>query len=162
MRWISPFCTGIAPVSGCTFNTHLYDPSYFNHYSNTGLYYDTILMLLLATKGHIKWLGSSCLLMIREHSGRLTEISSTSDELLFVNSVSRLYNRSLKVNLLLNFYLYSRLRYRARINRSHLSFVDSYRYYTTLFRCFIHWPRRVPALILSKIIQISSPFSDII
>ena len=34
LEWISPFSRGISPVSGCTFNTHLYDLDYFKYYSN--------------------------------------------------------------------------------------------------------------------------------
>ena len=90
LEWISPFSRGISPVSGCTFNTHLYDPDYFKYYSNTGLYYDTILMLLFLKKGHIKWLGRSCLLLVREHPGRLTHVASRHDEQMFASAVRQL------------------------------------------------------------------------
>jgi hypothetical protein len=156
LQWISPFSRGISPVSGCTFNTRLYDPDYFNYYSNTGLYYDTILMLLLLKKGHIKWLGRSCLLMVREHPGRLTHVASHHDERMFTSAVHHLYKKSSKVKLMLNFYIYSRLNSRSRASKARLSLADTLRYYFYLIRCFLQWPLRVPSLLLSKFCNLST------
>ena len=150
MRWISPFCTGVAPLSGCTFNLRFYEKWFFDVYSSADLYFDTILMMLLSEKAPIKWISESTIILLREHVARLTSIATEHDERVFVNTAETFFHRHWRIYPILQFYLNSR-----NIRHSSPPFlvkvINYFGYCSSLFICFLLWPKRVPRLLLRKL-----------
>ena len=149
LRWISPFCTGIAPISGCTFNLKCYEKWFFDIYSSSGLYFDTVLMMLLSEKAPIKWVSNNAVILLREHDSRLTSIASERDERAFAHAAKTYFSRPWQIRLLLKFYLHSSKR--KRTFRPGDKAVIYFNYCVCLFICFIVWPQKVPKLLIRKL-----------
>jgi hypothetical protein len=150
LRWVSPFCAGIAPLSGCTFNLKCYERWFFDVYSSSGLYFDTLLMMLFSEAAPIKWVSDSVGILLREHDSRLSAIASERDDLSFVNSAKSYFASYWRIRILLQFFLCSRQRSRAEGSASKKLLTYS-SYYLLLCFSFILWPRKVPSLLIRRL-----------
>lgn len=150
-RWISPFCNGIVPLSGLTFNLSLYQESFFAFYARGGLFFDTLLVLLFSESAPVKWIAQSTLVMVKVHDLRLTEEADFFDSASFANAVLSRYVRDWKIPLLMNYFVSAR-----KISQSYASNFISYlsiysRYFVSLLLIFVVWPVGFVRLLFKKL-----------
>lgn len=150
LRWISPFCNGIAPLSGCTFNLSLYDSDFFETYSSAELYFDTVLMILFSQRAPIKWVSTRPCILLHEHDTRLTSIATVHDEKLLVRTVTNLFPKDLFIRSISNFYLFSRSIRTPTTN--YFTRTTNFAFYLFfLFCCILLWPHKLPRFVLNKL-----------
>ena len=150
LRWVSPFCNGIAPLSGCTFNLKFYDKCFYDIYSSAELYFDTVLMMLFSEKAPIKWLAERTMILLREHDSRLTSIASVHDEIVFADTALTHFSRYWKIYPILKFYLYAR-RCKRKCCSPLEELLNYVRYFVFLIMCLFIWPERIPRLLRFKL-----------
>ena len=158
-HWVSPFCTGIVPVSGLTFNTSLYQESFFEFYDQGCLYFDTLLVLLFSEVAPVKWYSQATLLMIRVHDLRLTEAAGFSDAMSFANAVAKRYKNSWKISLILGYFLAARKLpnlFRKNLKERTSSY---FRYCGLLTACYFVWPVKFVRLMLGRLSRLISNFN---
>ena len=157
-QWVGPFCTGIVPFSGLTFNASLYDRSFFDFYSKGNLFFDTLLVLIFSEMAPIKWNTQSTLVMIRVHDLRLTECADFSDSKSFANAVLSRYFSDWRVFVLMYYFLSTRKLSHAYISGSKMTLLIFLRYFLSLVLCSLVWPVNFVRHLIRKLSSLLTSF----
>jgi hypothetical protein len=148
-KWISPESHGIASFSGYTFNTNYIGNDLFCTSAPAGLFYDTVLVSLLADRSPGVWTHKP-LLGVRHHQSSLTTIALTRDVKLLATTITSLHPTSIEIGLISKLYRIYRLLV-LRENR-HSDTLVRYRlnYFRWLCIYFLRLPRSFLSFVVAK------------